>query len=206
MPWFQRLTKAAESRRQCRWCSSRSDRDAAVHAGRAEDRSRGAAGARPRAAVGQEPQRRRRASGRPTRATCSRSRAATRPEFTEAQQPAQRPRGEGPAPQPSIAQQGTNGAERQASADAGADQTPATCRRDQLDAAAASSRSSRARHAGPHDARRRRAGRGAAEPESLRPEPAVREPERQGRVRAVRSSSTPRASSSGRGFAASSRR
>jgi TonB family protein len=38
------------------------------------------------------------------------------PEFTEAQRPAERPRGEGPAPQPSIAQQGSNGADRQVQA------------------------------------------------------------------------------------------
>jgi TonB family protein len=47
----------------------------------------------------------------------------TTPEFTEAQRPAQRPRGEGPAPEPSVAQQGNDGAERQAS-NAPADQAP----------------------------------------------------------------------------------
>jgi TonB family protein len=39
----------------------------------------------------------------------------TTPDYTEAQKPAQRPRGEGPAPQPSVAQQGNNGADRQPS-------------------------------------------------------------------------------------------
>jgi TonB family protein len=45
------------------------------------------------------------------------------PEFTEASPPAQRARGEGPAPQPSVAQQGQNSPERQASATS-PDQTP----------------------------------------------------------------------------------
>jgi len=47
----------------------------------------------------------------------------TTPEFTEAQRPSPRPRGEGPAPEPSPAQQGNNGADRQASS-APAEQAP----------------------------------------------------------------------------------
>jgi TonB family protein len=55
----------------------------------------------------------------------------TTPDFTEAERQAQRPRGQGPAPQPSIAQQGTNGVQREAPA-APAQPTPGLMPSDQI--------------------------------------------------------------------------
>jgi TonB family protein len=129
MPWFQRLTKVAEIPEQVHVAQPREriqpfvlvepriDREAlrAIERAPLSDKDRSA-------------QTRERPPDPRNMQPFSRG---TTPEFTEAQRQAQRPRGEGPAPQPSIAQQGTNGNDRQPSV-AQAPATPAPLPSEQI--------------------------------------------------------------------------
>jgi TonB family protein len=114
MPWFQRLTKATEIPQPVAVAKAHDRMPPFIMVDPKMDRE--ALRALERAPLSDKNRTSQTRERPPNPRNSQPFSRGTTPEFTEAQSQAQRPRGQGPAPQPSVAQQGANGADRQAAA------------------------------------------------------------------------------------------